>query len=153
MTWLSRSESLLVDTTKCRGLIGPILTFKSIVTWALPGCWSFKITLPLLHREREELNPALADAIIQQRKLPSSDRPLAAINQQRGWLAFFQTQSTDTRDSFGLITFNVVSARVEKVKEHTPEGWRKAGWLPSRAVAQEWLSSVQQQQHPILPLH
>jgi dienelactone hydrolase len=91
-------------------------------------------------------------AIIQQRRPLSSNAPLAGIDQQRGWLGFFRTQPTDTRDSFGLSTFNVVSAAVEKTRRGLTDGWQEAGWLPNHTVAQEWLMFEQQQQHPILPL-
>jgi dienelactone hydrolase len=92
------------------------------------------------------------NAIIQLRR-PSGSTPLARINQRKGWLAYFRTEVTDTKDSFGCVTFNVVNARIEKTQKHPTKGWQEAGWLPRRDVANQWLSFVQQQQHPILPLH
>jgi hypothetical protein len=61
-------------------------------------------------------------------------------------------QATETRDSCGFTTFNVASAVIEKMEKKTPKGWLEMGWLPNRAVAQEWLSFVEQQEHPVLPL-
>lgn len=92
-------------------------------------------------------------AIIEQRKPSSSANQLCRMDQHRGWLAFFRTQSTDTTDSFGFRTFNAVSSLVEKSKKKAPEGWMEAGWLPNRAVARQWVSFVREQQHPILPVH
>lgn len=90
-------------------------------------------------------------AILEQRKL-SSSAELAQVDQGKGWLAFIRTESTNTKDSFGLTTFNAGSATVEKVGKKAPKDWLEAGWLPNREVAQEWLVFVQQRQHPVLPL-
>jgi len=64
-----------------------------------------------------------------------------------------RTQLTDTKDSFGSKTFNVVGALIEKSNKSQPVGWMAAGWLPNHHVALEWLAFVQRPQHPILPFH
>jgi hypothetical protein len=74
------------------------------------------------------------------------------MNSRKGWLAFVKTRETDIKDSFGLRTFEVVEARIQPSKQAVPQGWKAAGWLPSRALALQWLSFVRQKQHPILPL-
>ena len=63
-----------------------------------------------------------------------------------------ETRETDTRDSFGLRTFEVVDARIEKATDTVPQGWIPAAWLPNHEIAEQWLSFVQQKQNPILPL-
>jgi dienelactone hydrolase len=93
------------------------------------------------------------EAIIAQRGASSSREALRAMDQGDGWLAYLKTRETDTRDSFGLRTFEVEDAKIAESKRTVPEGWVVAGWLPNRAVAKEWLLFVQQEQHPILPLH
>jgi len=75
------------------------------------------------------------------------------MDQQKGRLAFFRAQSTDAKDGFGLVTFNVIEATIKKKGSATPAGWQEAGWLPNRTVAEEWLSFVHQQHHPVLPLN
>jgi hypothetical protein len=75
------------------------------------------------------------------------------VDQRNGWLAYLETREADTRDSFGLRTFEVVDARIEKATDTVPQGWIPAGWLPNHEIAEQWLSFVQQKQHPILPLH
>jgi dienelactone hydrolase len=88
------------------------------------------------------------EAVIRQR-----DASSGKVDQDDGWLAYLKTRETDTRDSFGLRTFEVADAKVEESKSIASKGWIAAGWLPNQAIAEEWLSFVQQEQHPILPLH
>ena len=78
---------------------------------------------------------------------------LRTIDQHDGWLAYLKTRETDTKDSFGMRTFEVVGASIEKSVSTIPQGWIAAGWLPNHAIAKEWLSFVLREQHPILPLH
>src|SRR5215813_468638 len=92
-------------------------------------------------------------AIIALRKPTSSGKRLARINQAQGWTGFVRTQLTETKDSFGSQTFNVVGALIEKSNKGQPVGWMAAGRLPNHQVALEWLAFVQQWQHPVLPLH
>jgi|ERR1700677_194982 hypothetical protein len=92
-------------------------------------------------------------ALIEQRRPSSSGKPPRRIDQREGWLTFLKTQETETRDSFGLKTFEVVDARIQKSDRSIPQGWISAGGLPNHALAEEWLSFVRQPQHPILPLH
>lgn len=92
------------------------------------------------------------NAVIKQREVSSSKKNLRDMNSRKGWLAFVKTRETDIKDSFGLRTFEVVEARIQPSKQAVPQGWKAAGWLPSRALALQWLSFVRQKQHPILPL-
>jgi hypothetical protein len=73
-------------------------------------------------------------AIIELRNRTSSGRRLARINQAQGWTGFVRTQLTDTKDSFGSQTFNVVGALIEKSNKNQPVGWMAAGWLPNHQV-------------------
>lgn len=92
------------------------------------------------------------EVVIKQRG-SSSSGALGTMNQGNGWLAYVKTRETDTRDSFGLRTFEVIGAKIEESKSIAPQGWIAAGWLPNHAIAKQWLLFVQQEQHPILPLH
>ncbi len=91
-------------------------------------------------------------AVIQQRRPPSRD-VLPAMQLQGGWSGFFRAQETNTKDNFGLRTFNAPSAIIVRQGHQVLSGWRPAGWLPDRALAEEWLRFVEQKNHPILPLH
>jgi hypothetical protein len=94
------------------------------------------------------------EAVIEQRQPSLFDGTLRSMNQRSGWLLFVKTQGTDTTDSFGLKTFNVIAAKIQSPSTRgVPEGWQKAGWAPNRRVAKEWLSFVEEKQHPVLPLH
>jgi hypothetical protein len=81
--------------------------------------------------------------------------PLREVDQRVGWLSFFKPKPTEIADSFGLRTFEATAARIEKIYswKNTSQGWESAGWLPNRAVANEWLAFVKQKHHPILPLN
>ena len=93
------------------------------------------------------------EVVIKQRGASSSRKPLRTMDQGDGWLAYVKTRETDTRDSFGLRTFEITGAQIEESKRVVPQGWIVAGWLPTHAIAKQWLFFVQQEQHPILPLH
>ena len=93
-------------------------------------------------------------AIIEERQHSPSDGTLRSLDQRRGWLLFVKTKETDTTDSFGLKTFNAIAAKIESSSTSgVPQGWQPVGWVPNRRIAKEWLSFVEQKQHPVLPLH
>lgn len=93
------------------------------------------------------------DAVIEQREPSLSGGTLRPMNQRRGWLLFVKTEDTDTTDSFGLKTFNSIAAKMRSPAQlGILEGWQTAGWVPNRRVAREWLSFIEQKQHPVLPL-
>jgi len=92
------------------------------------------------------------EAVIKQRLPNSPSEPLRRMNQFNGWQLFLKTRETGIKDSFGLRTFEVAEARVQKSNLPIPKDTIAAGWLPNHALAQEWVSFVQQRQHPILPL-
>lgn len=77
------------------------------------------------------------EAVLKQRQR-SESTTLGEIDQRVGWLAFFKTHQTETTDSFGLTTFEVTAATIEKFefKKSVGAEWKSAGWLPNRAVAQ-----------------
>lgn len=81
-------------------------------------------------------------AVIAQRDTPSPRSGLRPMDQSVGWLAYVKTRETDTTDSFGLKTFAIVSAKIEKSNSIAPQGWTIAGWLPNHAIAKEWLFFV-----------
>jgi hypothetical protein len=94
------------------------------------------------------------EAVLKQRH-PRESSAAREIDQQVGWLAFFKTHETETTDSFGLKTFEVTAAAIEKVgtSKHASQEWVAAGWLPNHAVAKEWLAFVRRKRHLILPIN
>ena len=94
------------------------------------------------------------EAVIEQRQPLLSSGTLRSMDQHGSRLLFMKTQDTDTTDSFGLKTFNAIAAKMQfSSAPGVPEGWQTAGWVPNRRVAKEWLSFVEETQHPVLPLH
>jgi dienelactone hydrolase len=91
-------------------------------------------------------------AVIKRRQLGSPDTALREMDQSTGWLAFIQTRETSTKDSFGQTTFKVVSARIQASKQKSSEEMEPSGWLPTRSIANQWLSFVRMKTHPVLPL-
>jgi dienelactone hydrolase len=91
------------------------------------------------------------EAVLKRRQ-PPEGTALRQVDQRVGWLALLKTKDTPTTDSFGLKTFEVTAATIEESRKPAPQGWETAGWLPNRAVANEWLAFVRQSHHPILPL-
>lgn len=84
------------------------------------------------------------------RRLPRKPNdPLRKINQRKDWQGFIETETTIVRDSFGKQTFNAVHASIRRQSNLAKD----ASWLPNAVVAREWLAFVQQEHHPILPLH
>jgi hypothetical protein len=74
------------------------------------------------------------------------------MNQDDGWIALMKIKTTEIKDSFGLRTFELTDAKIQESKDKIPQEWLAAGWLPSHALAQQWLAFVRQSSHPILPL-
>ncbi len=92
------------------------------------------------------------EAVLERRQAPS-DGTLRSMDQHRGWLLFLKTRETDTTDSFGLKTSNAIAAKIRSsLTPDVPKGWQIAGWVPNRRIAKEWLSFIEQKQHPVLPL-
>lgn len=84
------------------------------------------------------------------RRLPRKpNAPLRKIYQPKDWQGFIETETTTVRDSFGKETFNAVHASIRPQSNLAKD----ASWLPNAVVAREWLAFVQQEHHPILPLH
>jgi hypothetical protein len=77
----------------------------------------------------------MLEVVIMERGASSSRRAIRSIDQRNGWLAYLKTREMDTRDSFGLRTFEVVDARIEKSMGTVPHGWIPAGWLPNHEIA------------------
>lgn len=136
------------------GTARPYLYFQKYRGQGAP--WAFVIQNKSPHcctANAKSLMLLWLEAVIKQRCPTSSCKVLRRMDQRDGWLAFLETQETDTRDSFGQRTFEVVSARIKEFKHTVPQERMEASWLPNHATALEWLSFVQQKQHPILPLH
>jgi dienelactone hydrolase len=137
------------------GTARPYLYFRRYRDLGAP--WAFILQNKSPHcctANAKDLMLLWLEAVIEQRRPSFSKKELHEMDQRNGWLAYFKTQETGTSDSFGLKTFEVVSARIQKSRYRVPqESASSAGWLPNHAIALEWLSFVQQQQHPILPLH
>lgn len=91
-------------------------------------------------------------AVIQARQ-PSSQGGLRAMSPRGGWQGFLEMEQTNTRDNFRLATFNASGAFIVRPSRQVPRDWQPAGWLPSRAIAEQWLKFVKQRHHPVLPLH
>jgi dienelactone hydrolase len=91
-------------------------------------------------------------AVLTRRMPDTSGGPLRNIAETGDWLGFIQTQPTRIKDSFGLETFNVSSAEIRRAKPSERLYKETASWLPTASIAQDWLSFIQQDKHPILPL-
>jgi hypothetical protein len=90
-------------------------------------------------------------AVLAQRMPSTADAPLRNIAQKGDWLGFIHIVPTTIKDSFGLETFNVASAEIRPAKPRE-RITQDASWLPNASVAQEWLSFVELESHPILSL-
>ena len=91
-------------------------------------------------------------AVLKQRMPGKEGLPLRKIDAEGSWLGFIHTEPTAIQDAFHFNTFDVTSAEIVRAKAGGPTGTQEASWLPNAAVAQEWLSFVEQKSHPILPL-
>ena len=91
-------------------------------------------------------------AVLEQRMPSRAGLPLENIAQRDDWLGFIHTETTTTKDAFGFATFNVNAAESRRAKASEPVEAQDASWLPNASVARQWLSFVQQESHPILPL-
>jgi hypothetical protein len=91
-------------------------------------------------------------AVLKQRMPSKAGSPLRDIAQGGDWLGSIHIEPTTIKDAFGFDTFNVSNARTRLAKADEPIGARDASWLPNASVAREWLSFVEQENHPILPL-
>lgn len=91
-------------------------------------------------------------AVLTRRMPGTSGGPLRNIAETRDWLGFIQTRPTKIKDSFGLETFNVSSAEIRRANPSERLHEDTASWLPNASIAQDWLSFIQQDKHPILPL-
>jgi hypothetical protein len=136
------------------GTARPYLYFRKYRDMGAP--WAFIVQNKSPHcctANAKNLMLRWLEVVITERDPSPSPKAPHTADQDHGWRAYLETRETDTRDSFGLRTFEVVDARIEKSTETVPQGWIPAGWLPNREIAKQWLSFVQQKQHPILPLH
>lgn len=136
------------------GTTRPYLYFRKYRDMGAP--WAFIVQNKSPHcctANAKSLMLRWLEVVITERGASSSRKALRNVDQHNGWIAYLKTLETDTRDSFGLRTFEVVDARIEKSTDTVPQGWIPAGWLPNHEIAKQWLSFVQQKEHPILPLH
>lgn len=136
------------------GTARPYLYFRKYRDMGAP--WAFIVQNKSPHcctANAKSLMLRWLEVVIAERSPSPSRTALHNMDQQNGWLTYLETRETDTKDSFGLRTFEVVDARIEKSTDAVPQGWIPAGWLPNNEVAKQWLSFVQQKKHPILPLH
>lgn len=92
------------------------------------------------------------EAVIKQRQAETSGTALRSMDQRHGWQALIKTRQTKINDSFGLKTFEVVDAKIERIEGNNSMEWDSAGWLPNESLAREWVSFVRKKQHPVLPL-
>jgi hypothetical protein len=87
------------------------------------------------------------------RRMPGTiGGPLRKIAETGDWLGFIQTEPTTIKDSFGFETFNVSGAEIRPANLSERPHEENGSWLPTSSIAQDWLSFVQQDKHPILPL-
>jgi dienelactone hydrolase len=135
------------------GTARPYLYFQKYRRLGAP--WAFVIQNKSPHcctANAKNLVLLWLEAVIKQRCPTSSCKILRQMDQRDGWLAFLETHETDTRDSFGQRTFEVVSARIKEFKNTVLQERMEGGWLPNHATARQWLSFVEQKRHAILPL-
>ena len=91
-------------------------------------------------------------AVLKQRMPSKEGLPLRKIDAEESWLGFIHTEPTAIQDAFHFTTFNVTSAEILPATASKHPGTQDASWLPNASVAQEWLSFIEQESHPILPL-
>jgi dienelactone hydrolase len=156
------SESLRVpqliiagSADKISGIVRPYQYFRKYRDRGAP--WAFTVQNRSPHcctANAKHLILSWLEAVVKERSTPEGT-PLREVDQRVGWLAFFKSQQTEIADSFGLKTFKVTAATIEKINsvETAHQGWESAGWLPNYSVSNEWLDFVKQEHHPILPLN
>lgn len=87
------------------------------------------------------------DEVIQARK-SSSGLFDVRIDTHRGWTGYVRSCSTERIDSFKEHLWNVCAASIERAKSKPPGDEIPAAWLPTRRLALEWLSFIEQKEHP-----
>lgn len=83
-------------------------------------------------------------AVIKQRQPASMHEALCKMTQDDGWFSFMKIKETEIEDSFGLRTFELTDAKIQKSKDKVAQEWIAAGWLPSYALAKAWVDFVRQ---------
>jgi hypothetical protein len=115
--------------------------------------WSFVLQNKSPHSctaNAKELMLKWLSTIIKLRQPSSMHEALCKMNQDDGWFALMKIRETEIKDSFGLRTFELTEAKIQQSKDKIPQEWLGAGWLPSHALAEEWLAFVRQCRDPML---
>jgi hypothetical protein len=94
---------------------------------------------------------AWLDEIIKLRQ-PSPARPLRTIDVRQGWEGYIRACPSDVHDGWGSPAWNVCGASVQRVGELASAQQIPSGWFPSRRMANQWLTFIQQPTHPITSL-
>jgi dienelactone hydrolase len=98
------------------GTARPYLYFRRYRDLGAP--WAFIVQNNSPHcctANAKDLILGWLEAAIKRSQASSSGNVLRRRDQRNGWLAFLKTHETDTKDSFGLRTFEVVDARVPRM--------------------------------------
>jgi len=115
--------------------------------------WAFVIQNGSPHcctSNAKELIIRWLEAIVKQR-MSGVSGVLRTMNQERGWLATFETEETGVTDTFGLKAFDAAKPAIRPTRGHERETG-EAGWLPDRVTARLWLAFVSEPIHPVSPL-
>jgi len=79
---------------------------------------------------------------------PTPMKPLRRINDDGGWVGFIGPCETVKRDHWGEPLWNVCNATIQPLHRPAPSHQLASGWFPDRKLALDWLSFIQQKEHP-----
>jgi hypothetical protein len=79
---------------------------------------------------------------------PNPKRPLSPMNLNSGWYGSIRPCETVYKDHWGLPLWNVCDAHVERTEKALPSQEMPAGFFPTESLAREWVSYIEQQDHP-----
>lgn len=73
---------------------------------------------------------------------------LRPVNSRKGWEEFIAKRETETKDTWGEKTSELIGARIQRRAARHPQNMIPAGWLPNHRIAKKWLSFVKLPAHP-----
>lgn len=73
---------------------------------------------------------------------------LRPVNSRKGWEEFIAKRETETKDTWGEKTSELIGALIQRRAARPPQNMIPAGWLPNHRIAKEWLSFVKLPAHP-----
>jgi dienelactone hydrolase len=91
-------------------------------------------------------------AVLKERTPVRPGLALRDVDQTHARLGVFESVPAEVTDEFGTKTFNAKDAQVLSGAHRSDRG-RVTSWLPNARVATDWMTFVQLQAHPVLPLN